>query len=61
MIHFFIIAGEISADNHGAALMKSIQKFHPDTKFTGIGGIKMIKNGLQSIEKIVLIDLQNEL
>ena len=49
---FFIIAGEQSADNHGNALMESIQKLDPRTTFVGIGGKKMIARGLISIENI---------
>ena len=49
---FFIIAGEQSADNHGAELIKSIQKLNSNIHFVGIGGKEMIKNGLKSMEKI---------
>ena len=49
---FFILAGEQSADNHGAVLMQSIQALNPHTEFTGIGGNKMVGAGLKSLEDI---------
>ena len=49
---FFIIAGEQSADNHGAILIESIKSYNSNIKFIGIGGENMISKGLQSIEKI---------
>ena len=49
---YFIIAGEQSADNHGAALMMAIRAQNHDIEFRGIGGKKMIKAGLNSLENI---------
>ena len=49
---FFIIAGEESADNHGAALINAIHALNPEINFIGIGGEKMIKAGLKSMEDI---------
>ena len=49
---YFIIAGEQSADNHGAALMTAIRAQNHDIEFRGIGGKKMIKAGLNSLENI---------
>ena len=49
---FFILAGEQSADNHGAALMQSIQALNHHAEFTGIGGKKMVAAGLKSLEDI---------
>ena len=49
---FFILAGEQSADNHGAVLMQSIRTLNPHAKFRGIGGKKMIETGLKSLEDI---------
>jgi lipid-A-disaccharide synthase len=37
----YFVAGEVSADNHGAALMRSLQKFDPNLKFIGRGGPQM--------------------
>ena len=49
---FFIVAGEKSADNHGAVLMQAIRTLNPKAQFVGIGGKKMLKVGLKSLEKI---------
>jgi len=49
---YFIIAGEQSADNHGASLMTAMLAQNPDIKFRGIGGKNMINVGLNSIEDI---------
>ena len=49
---FFIIAGEQSADNHGAQLMNAILSRNSNIIFCGIGGKKMIDVGLKSIEEI---------
>ncbi len=42
-----IIAGEVSGDLHGAALMSEYFKLNPNTEFFGIGGDNMIKAGLK--------------
>jgi lipid-A-disaccharide synthase len=37
----YFVAGEVSADNHGAALMRSLRVLDPGIKFTGRGGPQM--------------------
>jgi lipid-A-disaccharide synthase len=37
----YFVAGEVSADNHGAALMRSLRKSDPTLKFIGRGGPQM--------------------
>ena len=37
----YFVAGEVSADNHGAALMQSLRVLDPGVKFIGRGGPKM--------------------
>lgn len=37
----YFIAGEVSADNHGAALMRSLRVLDPELKFIGRGGPQM--------------------
>ncbi len=37
----YFVAGEVSADNHGAALMRSLRAMDPDLKFSGRGGPQM--------------------
>lgn len=44
-----IIAGETSGDMHGAALMRAMKQQHERLHFFGIGGDRMIAQGLQPI------------
>src|SRR5438045_2609989 len=37
----YFVAGEVSADNHGAALMRSLRRLDPELKFLGRGGPQM--------------------
>jgi lipid-A-disaccharide synthase len=37
----YFVAGEVSADNHGAALMRSLRELAPGLKFIGRGGPQM--------------------
>jgi lipid-A-disaccharide synthase len=37
----YFVAGEVSADNHGAALMRSLLALDPDMEFIGRGGPQM--------------------
>ena len=37
----YLVAGEVSADNHGAALMRSLGELDPGLKFIGRGGPQM--------------------
>jgi len=37
----YFVAGEVSADNHGAALMRSLRKLQPRVQFIGRGGPQM--------------------
>lgn len=45
----FVVAGEASGDKLGAALMAGLRKHTPDVTFEGIGGDRMITEGLQSL------------
>ncbi len=37
----YFVAGEVSADNHGAALMHSLRELNPEVRFVGRGGSQM--------------------
>lgn len=45
----FIIAGEPSGDKLGGALMQGLKAQVPDVSFEGIGGERMLEEGLQSL------------
>lgn len=45
----FVIAGEASGDKLGAALMAGLRKHVADVQFEGIGGDRMIAEGLPSL------------
>ena len=40
----YFVAGEVSGDNHGAALMRSLRALQPDLQFVGRGGPQMKQN-----------------
>lgn len=46
---FFLIAGEPSGDQLGAALMAGLKQLVPDCRFVGIGGPLMAEQGLASM------------
>lgn len=45
----FLIAGEPSGDRLGAALMERLKALDPSVQFAGIGGPRMIEQGLDSL------------
>ncbi|EPX78158.1 lipid-A-disaccharide synthase [Salipiger mucosus] len=45
----FITAGEASGDRLGAALMAGLRELVPDVEFIGIGGERMLEEGLESL------------
>lgn len=44
-----IIAGEESGELHGSSLMRELKNIDPELKFYGIGGDRMIANGLMNL------------
>ncbi len=50
--NILIIAGEASGDQHGASLIKEIKDLNPGLKLIGIGGDKMIEQGLDALYHI---------
>lgn len=39
----YLVAGEASGDNHGAALMEAVRRLQPNVEFSGRGGPRMAK------------------
>jgi len=48
---FFIVAGEVSGDHHGAALIAAMQRLEPSSRFAGIGGTSMQELGMKCLFK----------
>ena len=48
----FMIAGEASGDALGGSLMDGLKKAIPDIEITGVGGIQMQAQGLESLLKM---------
>jgi lipid-A-disaccharide synthase len=48
-MRIFILAGELSGDRLGGALMTGLRQLHPDVTFRGVGGPLMEAQGLSSL------------
>lgn len=51
-MHIFLSVGEPSGDQHGAQLMRALQRRHPQARFSGFGGPLMEGAGLQSLHRL---------
>jgi lipid-A-disaccharide synthase len=58
--HIFLVAGEASGDQLGAALMRALRAARPEVVFAGVGGEAMAREGLVSafpLEDIAVMGL----
>lgn len=46
---FFLVAGEVSGDQHGASLIAAMRSLHSNLRFAGIGGSRMHDQGMDCI------------
>ncbi|MCH8156195.1 MAG: lipid-A-disaccharide synthase [Nitrospinae bacterium] len=45
---FLIVAGEASGDLHGSGLVRALKTIHPNSRFAGLGGNHMRKEGVET-------------
>lgn len=50
--NLLIIAGEVSGDLHGASLIRELKRLDSSLKIFGIGGNKMLTEGMELIYHI---------
>lgn len=56
--NILLVAGEVSADQHGAALLKALNQLNPNLQFWGIGGNNLAENGMEllfHLEKLAFL------
>ena len=52
MKRVLVVAGETSGDLHGSSLMNRMKAVMPDIEFKGIGGTRMIEEGLEAVRHV---------
>ena len=56
-MHFALIAGELSGDILGAALIRALRVRYPQARFSGVAGPRMLAEGCEAVESIEALSL----
>lgn len=56
-MRFALVAGELSGDLLGAALIRALRQRHPQARFYGVAGPRMIAEGCEAIASIETLSL----